>query len=700
MARARWSISLAVCCLFLACSDADGVWTADRSAGDTDGRGFRLLPGERAGFSLALAGPGLAARFDEFGARLGPIGERAGLVFHTTRWRRGGAWTVAQQVAATLHTCEPADRRDAVGDCRERLEYRRPGVVEWWQRAGLGLEFGFTVNEAPIGDGALELEVAVDGATRLDPRGGGASIAGDGRVWTVSGVAAWDSRGVPLASTLAVVDHALLLRVDLDGAVLPVTVDPIVTTPSTILTCGETACKANRYVSGAGDVNGDGFADVMSGGFLLSDPARIYLGSATGTSSVPAVTITASKNAWIVADAGDVDGDGFDDILVATSDTVEIFHGSLDGVAPVSTTTLNGPVANINSNFVDGAGDVNSDGFDDVIYGNFVHHGSASGVSVKASAVLTTPDADPSLGNSVAGAGDVNGDGHDDVVVATNSAVYVFSGAPGSVQPVASAHLTWPATPDIVPWVAAAGDVNHDCHDDVVVGMGRQGSGTAWVFHGSPAGIATATADAADRILTTSPDYPDFGQFVAGAGDVDGDGYDDVLVAAAATVGAPTVFLYRGSATGIPATADTIIGAPGGIDGYNLSSRIDGAGDVNGDGFDDVVVGFNAKTDHIYQGYAGQGAKVGMSCDEDTGSTGATNESDSGSAASADTMDPPPTSSAGDTAGGTSNEEGTSSAGDGDGGDCSCRAPGQRDNATAMVLLVGLLVRRRIRAQA
>ncbi len=138
--------------------------------------------------------------------------------------------------------------------------------------------------------------------------------------------------------------------------------------------------------------------------------------------------------------------------------------------------------------------------------------------------------------------------------------------------------------------VASAGDVNGDGYDDVVVGAPLYGPGdpgAAFLFLGSATGPSTAP----DWAVWPHQAYASFGTSVASAGDVNGDGYDDVVI------GAPfygpddggAAFLFLGSATGLSATPDwTTFGHQ---TNGELGTSVASAGDVNGDGYDDVVVG-------------------------------------------------------------------------------------------------------------
>jgi len=142
--------------------------------------------------------------------------------------------------------------------------------------------------------------------------------------------------------------------------------------------------------------------------------------------------------------------------------------------------------------------------------------------------------------------------------------------------------------------VASAGDVNGDGYDDVIVGAelwdGVAGDrGAAFVYLGSASGLAATPA------WTVEGDQSGtlFGVSVAGAGDVNGDGYDDVIVGDPYSMNDDVqegrVFVYLGSVSGPAATPSWT------FESDALAARagvsVASAGDVNGDGYDDVIVG-------------------------------------------------------------------------------------------------------------
>ncbi len=282
---------------------------------------------------------------------------------------------------------------------------------------------------------------------------------------------------------------------------------------------------------------------------------------------------------------------------------------------------------------VAGAGDVNGDGYDDVIIGAwrydagetdegaaFVFHGSANGMadtsSAGANTRLESDQAGAEMGEYVSAAGDVNGDGYDDVIVGAwhydtgetdEGAAFVFHGsAAGIVDGTPATAQTRlegdQAGAEMGVTVGGAGDVNGDGYADVIVGAwhydaGENDEGAAFVFLGSATGIADGTPATAQTRLVSDQARAQMGISVDGAGDVNGDGYDDVVVGAGyydtGENDEGAAFVFLGSASGIadasPATAHARLESnqAGALMGCNVG----GAGDVNGDGYADVIVG-------------------------------------------------------------------------------------------------------------
>lgn len=203
------------------------------------------------------------------------------------------------------------------------------------------------------------------------------------------------------------------------------------------------------------------------------------------------------------------------------------------------------------------------------------------------------------FGRSVSGVGDFDGDGHPDFVI----------GAPGSYnQRAGTAHLYFGGTGSTtleslqfregVVWdlfgfsVASAGDVNGDGFADLVVGAphsqrGSFYSGAAYVYWGG-----SPLDTIADLVLRSSSVNAFFGSSVSSCGDFDNDGYDDIIVGARhdGTAGSNTgrACLYRGGP--VPDTIpDAVMVGEASGDEFGIS--VAGVGDINGDGFDDVVVG-------------------------------------------------------------------------------------------------------------
>ena len=499
----------------------------------------------------------------------------------------------------TLAQVGPGD----VSSVGARVEIKRPGLLEWYENSPSGLEQGFTLKRRPAGDGALRLELAV--------KGGEAALDGDavvfktatGRRLRYSQLVATDADGTPLLARMEVpARNRLQLWVNEIDAVYPLTIDPILTAVvDAQLESDQARAFLGTSVSAAGDVNGDGFDDVIVGaeeydaGEQDEGAAFVFLGSSTGISDGNPSTAHAQlesnqAGAFMgssVSAAGDVNGDGFDDVIVgakwydageANEGAAFVFLGSTTGIADGNPSTAhaqlesNEPSSNLGTS-VSGAGDVNGDGYDDVIVGAkwydasetmiaagaaFVFLGSATGIAdgnpSTAHAQIESNQALADLGNSVSAAGDVNGDGYADVIFGAKSydslagAAFVFL---GSAQGIADGN---PSTADT--WlkshlghtrmgesVSGAGDVNGDGYDDVIVGgksyddptpPSMQDAGAAWVFLGSAAGIADTFFAFAYAQLDSRQEFAYMGWSVSGAGDVNGDGSADVIVGARA----------------------------------------------------------------------------------------------------------------------------------------------------------------------
>jgi len=265
-----------------------------------------------------------------------------------------------------------------------------------------------------------------------------------------------------------------------------------------------------------------------------------------------------------VAGAGDVNRDGFDDVIVSavgyTNDQayegrIYLYLGSRAGLAtsPVSAIEGNQAYASFGA-WVSSAGDVNGDGFADVIVGAprwrngqrdegraFVYLGSKTGLVPSAAWSAESDQADALFGQWVASAGDVNGDGFGDVIVSANGyshgqnsegRAFVYVGSKTGLAPTPA----WTTESDQFVALAGAvssGDLDGDGYSDVLVGYyaydhGQLNEGSAFAFFGSPSGLSTVPGWSAESNQRDSM----FGYALAGAGDVNGDGFDDVVVGA------------------------------------------------------------------------------------------------------------------------------------------------------------------------
>ncbi|HMR31255.1 MAG TPA: hypothetical protein PKA13_09585 [Geminicoccaceae bacterium] len=380
-----------------------------------------------------------------------------------------------------------------------------------------------------------------------------------------------------------------------------------------------------------------------------------------------------------VSAVGDVDGDGIDDLIVgargqdsggADAGAAYVVFGRIGDVeTPVDLDAVAagtggfkvlGENAGDVAGLVSAAGDVNGDGVDDLIVGATLNGagglfaGAAYAVFGRASGSASPVDlADVAagsggfkiqghaydfVGSSVTAAGDVNGDGIDDLVVGVvprsrseyeppaGSAYVVFGRASGFASPVDLAAIVDDGG-GFGMWgerysgagssVSAAGDVNGDGIDDLIVGAysdpgGGHEAGAAYVVFGRNGGFDSVVnlrevAAGGGGFKIQGENAGDHaGISVSGAGDINGDGIDDVVIGASYNggfSGAGAAYVVFGRARGLTSLVDLDNVAAGGggfkIQGENGYDRaglsVSAAGDVNGDGVDDLIVGASGR---------------------------------------------------------------------------------------------------------
>ena len=398
-----------------------------------------------------------------------------------------------------------------------------------------------------------------------------------------------------------------------------------------IITGNISGGKLGYSVSSAGDVNNDGYADVIAGAIGVASNtgnANVYYGGSSMNNVADVILsglTTGELFGYSVATAGDVNGDGFSDVIVGAyaysgyTGRAFAFFGS--GVMDNSVDIIfaSGDAGSGYGVSVASAGDVNTDGFRDIIVSELLGPGSygkafiyLGGQSMDNVADIQMTGATPAdyFGSSVSSAGDMNGDGFDDVIVGAfyfNSqagAAYIFFGGT-NMNSTADVILNGVATTDLFGGsVSGAGDVNGDGFKDVIVGArqndgGGSNSGCAYLFWGG-----TVVNNVPDAIFNGSVAGDQFGFSVASAGDVNKDGYTDLIIGTPyndqAGTDAGKAWLYTNTRNYV-ATPIASFSGPGGSDYYGLVSK--DAGDVNGDGYGDVMVtSINYQMVYLYYG--------------------------------------------------------------------------------------------------
>ncbi len=404
-----------------------------------------------------------------------------------------------------------------------------------------------------------------------------------------------------------------------------------------------------------------------------------------------------------VSAAGDINCDGLDDVIIGApfasftspGSSYVVFGRSVGFEPTINLSTLNGS----NGFRLDGvtaidrsgyalsaAGDVNGDGLDDLIIGayrdssngsyssggSYVLFGRCSGFpaaidlsSLDGSDGFRLGSEGPSRsGFAVSAAGDVNGDGLDDLIIGAPYASPNGNTSAGSSFVVFGRSTGFAAAFDLSTLdggngfrldgasrydmsgraVSAAGDVNGDGLDDLIVGApearpnGNSGAGSSYVVFGRSAGFAAvinlSTLDGSNGFRLDGVGARDYsGKAVSAAGDLNGDGLDDLVIGASGSdangLESGSTYVVFGRSTGFDATMSlsTLDGSSGfrldGVAAGNRSGRaLSAAGDFNGDGLDDLIIGapyassnveFTGSSYLVFGSSTGFAATVGLS---------------------------------------------------------------------------------------
>ncbi|MBK8945356.1 MAG: FG-GAP repeat protein [Ignavibacteriae bacterium] len=364
-------------------------------------------------------------------------------------------------------------------------------------------------------------------------------------------------------------------------------------------------------VNTAGDVNNDGFDDVIIGAFI-NNQASIFFGSAS-MNNKPDIILKEDGYSFgkSVSSAGDINNDGYDDIIVGDplANKVYVYLGG-DNMDDIVDYIINGYNYDEYSfgKVVATVGDINNDGYDDIIIGsdNDFYIGAAylflgsKDFDLNCDLILKGEDRENYFGSSISFAGDINNDGYADFIIgaygynSTNGKCYIYLGNK-EINDIIKIELI--PSPDIGLFgrsVSGACDVNGDGYDDIIIGLKSSTKGNVYIYYGGE-----SLNDAPNIILSNDIEYDEFGFSISSIDDINNDGYDDICIGDPSYLSSQgRAYIYLGGEP-FSSSPSIILSGESNVDFFgNCVSK---AGDVNSDGYADFIIGI-----HGFYNYKGK----------------------------------------------------------------------------------------------
>ena len=364
--------------------------------------------------------------------------------------------------------------------------------------------------------------------------------------------------------------------------------------PAQTLASPDASDGVSNFFLAAADFNGDGRQDIAVTTFsAITATGRVYIfdGTNSGINVTPSITLSCPNSGCTsILAPGDVNGDGYADLAVTLGTqipTVGVFLGSPSGLSLNPATTITNPESSTNFGFRLCGADFNGDGLGDLIVtapnstnrsGRVFHYrGSQQGVNSQPFQQWTGASADDNFGSDCSSTTDVNGDGLPDLVitsrsvVATNSTIQVFHASSDTIANTANETFRSPNANFNLRTGAGVGDVNGDGFGDVLLvldAVPNTNPSSIQLQLGSATGAFTASTQ-----ITPSATERGWANPFGTPGDVNGDGRFDVFVAEPFAANFQGQFwFYLGTINGlvVPAQLNLMGPRPNSAFGYSM----------------------------------------------------------------------------------------------------------------------------------